>query len=76
MTGEVGGRGGRKEEKQQCGEQQDVSWEQVLSKARDCGEDDPLDGRAACSCLGTRSVPRWFPSFTTNPERGNMPHCQ
>lgn len=69
------GRGpqGRAEvEKQQRSKQQDASWE--VTKARDCGEEDPKDeAGAACSCLGTQPVPPRFPSITMNPERGNLP---
>lgn len=46
----------------------------TVTKARDCGEEDPQGGAgAACSCLGTQSVPLRFPSITTNPEQGNLP---
>lgn len=46
----------------------------TVTKARDCGEEDPQGGAGvACSCLGTPSVALRFPSITTDPEQGNLP---
>lgn len=46
----------------------------TVTKARDCGEEDPQDqAGAACSHPGTWSVPLGLPSITTNSKRGNLP---
>lgn len=66
------GEGGRR--RRSSSEQAAACFPGTVTKARDCGDEDPQDrAGAACSRLGARSVPRRPPSITTNPGRGHWP---
>lgn len=48
-------------------------WAQLLRHVTVVTRTLKTGAGAACSCLGTRSVPLRLPCVTTNPERGNLP---